>query len=59
MQDGNINEPMTIRLVKGTALRIDAVLYGGEVRSAFVRRAVEAELARREAKVARLEQRRA
>jgi metal-responsive CopG/Arc/MetJ family transcriptional regulator len=39
---------MTVRLIEGTPTRIDKVLKGGEVRSVFVRRAVEAELAKRE-----------
>jgi len=46
-------EITTVRLLTGTATRIDKVLHGGEVRSAFVRRAVEAEIARREAKLAK------
>jgi hypothetical protein len=37
-----------IRLAKDTLERIAAVLHGGELRSDFVRAAVEAELHRRE-----------
>jgi predicted DNA-binding protein len=36
------------RLPLGTDKRIDRVLRGGELRSAFIRNAIEAELARRE-----------
>ena len=40
-------EVITIRIPKGTGERIDKVLYGGELRSAFIREAIEAELGRR------------
>jgi hypothetical protein len=40
---------MQARLPLGTFARMDRVLRGGELRSAFLRRAVEAELQRREA----------
>jgi hypothetical protein len=40
-----------VRLPAGTAKRIDNVLNGGELRSAFIRHAVEAELQRRESAV--------
>ena len=42
-------EQERVRLPEGTGARIDAVLNGGELRSAFIRVAVEAELRRREA----------
>lgn len=42
------SEVTNIRLAKGTGPRIDRVLYGGELRSDFVRAAIEAELQRRE-----------
>ena len=38
-----------VRLAKGVSDRIDEVLYPGELRSDFMRAAVEAELKRREA----------
>jgi metal-responsive CopG/Arc/MetJ family transcriptional regulator len=41
-------EIINARLPNGTSDRIDRVLNGGEVRSAFIRHAVEAELQRRE-----------
>lgn len=47
------SETATIRLPAGTNERIDRMLYGGEVRSAFIRRAVLAELERREADAGR------
>lgn len=37
-----------IRLAKGILPRIDRVLYGGELRSDFIRAAIDAELQRRE-----------
>jgi metal-responsive CopG/Arc/MetJ family transcriptional regulator len=37
-------EIMTVRVPYGTLARIDRVLRGGELRSAFIRSAVEAEL---------------
>ena len=40
-------EVVTVRLPEGTGSRIDKVLYGGELRSAFIREAIEAELQRR------------
>lgn len=42
-----------IRLPKGTGARMDRVLKGGEIRAAFVRAAVEAELRRREGMIAK------
>lgn len=46
------NTPMTeavnLRIPEGTMVRIDDVLNGGEVRSAFVRHAIEAEIQKRE-----------
>lgn len=45
-------EIMTVRVPGGTMDRISGVLRGGELRSGFVRVAVEAELARREKKAA-------
>jgi metal-responsive CopG/Arc/MetJ family transcriptional regulator len=45
------DEIVNARLTRGTGERIDRVLYGGEVRSAFIRRAVETELQRREAEL--------
>jgi metal-responsive CopG/Arc/MetJ family transcriptional regulator len=41
-------EMINARLPEGTGERIDRVLNGGELRSAFIRHAVEAELKRRE-----------
>jgi len=41
-------EIMTVRVPEGTMDRISSVLYGGELRSVFIRVAVEAELLRRE-----------
>ncbi len=40
-------EIMTVRVPEGTLGRIDALLLGGELRSAFIRKAVETELKRR------------
>jgi metal-responsive CopG/Arc/MetJ family transcriptional regulator len=37
-----------IRLAKGVLPRIDRVLHGGELRSDFIRAAIDAELQRRE-----------
>lgn len=47
-------EIMTVRVPEGTLTRIDGALLGGELRSAFIRKAVETELKRRH----RLNQRR-
>lgn len=41
-------ERILVRLPEGSVERIHRVLKGGELRSAFVRAAVEAELQRRE-----------
>lgn len=41
-------EIVTARLPEGTTTRIDRMLKGGELRSAFIRIAVEAELQKRE-----------
>lgn len=41
-------EIVNARLPAGTGERMDRVLKGGELRSAFIRAAVEAELQRRE-----------
>ena len=41
-------EIMTVRIPEGTLGRIDRQLKGGELRSVFIRQAVEAELRRRE-----------
>lgn len=41
-------EVMNLRFPEGTFERIHDVLYGGEIRAAFVRLAVETELLRRE-----------
>ena len=41
-------EMINARLGKGTGARIDKVLYGGELRSAFIRMAIEKELRHRE-----------
>lgn len=41
-------EMINARLPQGTGERIDRVLKGGELRSAFIRAAIEAELERRE-----------
>jgi len=46
-------EIMTVRVPEGTMDRISSVLYGGELRSVFIRVAVEAELSRRERKIRR------
>jgi len=40
---------LTMRLPGGSFARIDRVLKGGEIRAAFFRMAVEAELQKREA----------
>lgn len=40
-------EIMTVRVPEGTLACIDQHLKGGELRSAFIREAVEAEIARR------------
>jgi metal-responsive CopG/Arc/MetJ family transcriptional regulator len=52
MQETYFTEIIRSRLPEGTSARIDRVLKGGELRSAFVRAAVEAELQRREAATA-------
>jgi hypothetical protein len=44
-------EIMTVRVPEGTMDRISSVLHGGELRSVFIRVAVEAELLRREKKL--------
>jgi metal-responsive CopG/Arc/MetJ family transcriptional regulator len=41
-------EIMTVRVPQGTLDRIDRQLKGGELRSVFIRRAVQTELAKRE-----------
>jgi hypothetical protein len=41
-------EMANVRLAAGTIVRIEKVLKGGELRSGFIRAAVEAELLRRE-----------
>ena len=41
-------EMINARLPQGTGERMDRVLKGGELRSAFIRAAIEAELQRRE-----------
>ena len=41
-------EMINARLPEGTGARMDRVLKGGELRSAFIRVAIEAELQRRE-----------
>ena len=46
-------EIMTVRVPEGTLARIDSLLKGGELRSAFIRKAVEAELRRRHKAVAK------
>lgn len=46
-------EIINARVPDGTFERIDKVLKGGEVRSAFLRAALEAELKRREKKASR------
>jgi hypothetical protein len=43
-------EIVQVRLPRGTSKRIDKVLRGGELRSAFIRMAVMTELRRREPK---------
>ena len=48
------SETVTIRLLAGSGKRIDKVLKGGELRAAFVRHAVEAELERREKQLPRV-----
>jgi len=45
-------EIMTVRVPEGTMDRINSLLRGGELRSVFIRTAVEAELARRAKKLA-------
>jgi metal-responsive CopG/Arc/MetJ family transcriptional regulator len=42
------SEITSVRLAKDIGPRIDRVLYGGELRSDFIRAAIEAELQRRE-----------
>ena len=49
LPDSHFSEVINARLPVGTGERIDQVLNGGELRSAFIRHAVEAELQRREA----------
>jgi metal-responsive CopG/Arc/MetJ family transcriptional regulator len=44
-------EIMTVRVPEGTMDRINNLLRGGELRSVFIRTAVEAELTRREKKL--------
>jgi metal-responsive CopG/Arc/MetJ family transcriptional regulator len=46
-------ETANVRLPEGTIDRIEKVLKGGELRSGFIRTAVEAELRRRERDAAR------
>jgi Arc/MetJ-type ribon-helix-helix transcriptional regulator len=48
-ETGYLDRPTTIRLSESTWQRMRKVLKGGEVRSAFVRAAVLAELEKREA----------
>jgi hypothetical protein len=43
------DERINVRLPKGTGEIIDSLLYGGELRSVFVRVAVAAEIRRRQA----------
>jgi len=45
-------EIMTVRVPEGTMDRINGLLRGGELRSVFIRTAVEAELTRRAKKLA-------
>jgi len=45
-------EIMTVRVAEGTMERINRLLRGGELRSVFIRTAVEAELKRREKNLA-------
>jgi metal-responsive CopG/Arc/MetJ family transcriptional regulator len=40
-------EIMTVRVPEGTLAEIDTVLKGGELRSVFIRQAVQSELAKR------------
>lgn len=40
-------EIMTVRVPEGTLAEIDTVLKGGELRSVFIRQAVQTELAKR------------
>ena len=47
-REKRLTEPLPIRLPEGSTRRIDRVLKGGELRSAFAREAVERELQRRE-----------
>ena len=49
MPDTAKAEMINARLPIGSGERMDRVLYGGELRSAFIRHAIEAELRRREA----------
>jgi metal-responsive CopG/Arc/MetJ family transcriptional regulator len=42
------SEVTNIRLAQGVLSRINRMLYGGELRSDFIRAAIEAELQRRE-----------
>jgi hypothetical protein len=46
-------EIVASRVTKETADRMDRLLLGGEVRAAFIRKAVEVEIARREREAAR------
>lgn len=46
--DPKLDEILTVRVSYDTLARMDRVLRGGEVRSEFIRRAVEAELQARE-----------
>jgi metal-responsive CopG/Arc/MetJ family transcriptional regulator len=43
-----LEELITSRLPVGTSKRMDKVLYGGELRSALIRAAIEKELRKRE-----------
>lgn len=45
---GRLETIITSRLPNGTGERMDKVLYGGELRSAFIRMAIETELKKRE-----------
>jgi hypothetical protein len=48
-ENKELTEIVQVRFPRGLSKRIDKVLYGGELRSAFIRVAVMAELKRREA----------
>ena len=45
------SEIINARVPAGTGKRMDSVLKGGELRSAFIRAAIDAELKRREKKL--------